>query len=75
MHPVALRALEQQAGGTLLTSSYLRRRHGLRIMALLSTRSVVDPANAAEHRNQLRAWITDLGADAAPRPQLATRVA
>ena len=31
---------ERQAGGTLLTSSYLRRRHSLPLFALLSTRAV-----------------------------------
>ena len=75
VHPVALRELEEQAGGTLLTSSYLRRRHSLRVLALLSLRSVIDPANAAAHRERLINWISALGADATPRADLVTRVA
>lgn len=64
--PAALRALGEQAGASLLTSSYLRRRHSLRVLALLSTRAVTDPDHAAEHRRALRAWLRDLGADSAP---------
>jgi hypothetical protein len=62
--PDRLRELERQAGGTLLTSSYLRRRHSLPLFALLSTRAVLDPANADAHRIRLRAWLRDVGADA-----------
>jgi hypothetical protein len=74
-HPAALRALAEQAGGTLLTSSYLRRRHSLHIVALLATRAVADPRNADEHRKALRAWVCDLGTDATSRPLTANRVA
>jgi hypothetical protein len=62
--PAALTALEQQAGGSLLTSSYLRRRQPLTVLALLTTRAVLDPGGAAGHRNRLRSWICDVGADA-----------
>lgn len=75
VHPASLQVLEQQAGGSLLTSSYLRRRHALRILALLATRAVLDPRNAEEHRSRLRAWVSDLGADASPRPLTVNRVA
>jgi hypothetical protein len=63
--PDRMADLQRQAGGTLLTSSYLRRRHSLQLFALLSTRAVVDPANAEAHRARLRAWLRDVGADAA----------
>jgi hypothetical protein len=49
-----------------LSSAYLRRREPLRILAYLSTRAVLDPAAAADHRARLLAWVTDVGADAAP---------
>ncbi|MGQ0718387.1 MAG: hypothetical protein ACT4NP_13970 [Pseudonocardiales bacterium] len=75
VHPASLQVLEQQAGGSLLTSSYLRRRHALRILALLATRAVLDPRNAEEHRSRLRTWVSDLGADASPRPLTVNRVA
>lgn len=65
--PAALRSLELQAGPSLLTSAYLRRREPLRILAHLSTRIVLEPAAAAEHQARLLAWVTDVGADAAPR--------
>ncbi len=65
--PAALRSLELQAGPSLLTSAYLRRREPLRILAHLSTRAVLEPAAAAEHQARLLAWVTDVGADAAPR--------
>ncbi|GAB3325202.1 hypothetical protein GCM10027451_49850 [Geodermatophilus aquaeductus] len=64
--PDRLRELERQAGGTLLTSSYLRRRHSLPLFALLSTRAVLDPANATAHHTRLRDWLRDVGADAVP---------
>lgn len=67
VHPAALAALEQQAGGSLLTSSYLRRRDALRILAVLATRAVTDAANAAAHRARLQTWVADLGSDASPR--------
>jgi hypothetical protein len=73
--PDALRDLEQRAGGTLLTSSYLRRRHAVAILAILSTRAVLDPGNAAEHRRVLAGWIRDLGAEAAPLQLPSARVA
>jgi hypothetical protein len=75
VHPAALAALEQQAGGSLLTSSYLRRRDALRILAVMATRAVTDATNAATHRAQLRSWVVDLGADAGPRPVAVRQVA
>ncbi|WP_410672203.1 hypothetical protein [Amycolatopsis sp. cmx-4-68] len=65
--PAALRSLARQAGPSLLTSAYLRRREPLRILAQLSTLAVLEPAAAAEHQARLLAWVTDVGADAAPR--------
>jgi hypothetical protein len=65
--PAALESLARQAGPSLLTSAYLRRREPLRILAHLSTRAVLEPAAAAEHQARLLAWVTDVGADAAPR--------
>lgn len=65
--PGALRSLARQAGPSLLTSAYLRRREPLRILAYLSTRAVLEPAAAADHQARLLAWVTDVGADAAPR--------
>lgn len=62
--PASLAALEQQAGGSLLTSSYLRRRQPLTVLTLLTTRAVLDPTDAARHRERLRSWICDVGADA-----------
>jgi hypothetical protein len=73
--PSRLLELQRQAGGTLLTSSYLRRRHSLQLFALLSTRAVVDPASADAHRAQLRAWLRDVGADAAGAAPIDTRAA
>jgi hypothetical protein len=61
--PAALAALANQAGPSLLTSSYLRRREPLRILAYLATREVADPARAAAHRARLLAWVA--GVDAA----------
>ena len=75
VQPAALRALERQAGGSLLTSSYLRRRHSLPILALLSTRAVVDTGDAEAHTRRLRSWVTDLGADTSSRPPAADRAA
>ena len=65
--PAALDSLARQAGPSLLTSAYLRRREPLRILAQLSTRAVLEPADAADHQARLLAWVTDVGADAAPR--------
>jgi len=64
--PAALDALERQAGPSLLTSSYLRRREPLRVLALLVTRAAGDPGRAAEHSARLQTWISDLGAGSAP---------
>jgi hypothetical protein len=75
VHPTALAALEQQAGGSLLTSSYLRRRDAVRILTVLATRAVTDTANAATHRERLQAWVADLGADASPRAVAVQRAA
>jgi hypothetical protein len=63
--PTALAALARQAGPSLLTSSYLRRREPLRILALLTTQAVLDPARAGDHRTRLLSWVSNLGADAA----------
>jgi hypothetical protein len=63
--PAALESLALQAGPSLLSSAYLRRREPLRILAYLSTRAVLDPAAAGNHRARLLAWVTDVGADAA----------
>jgi len=63
--PVALDNLARQAGPSLLTSSYLRRRESLRILAILVTRIALDPARAAEHRANLEGWVIELGKDAA----------
>ncbi len=59
--PTSLGALEQEAGGTLLTSTYLQRRDPVRILALLATRGVLDPPRAVEHRNALVDWVRLLG--------------
>ncbi|MGW5723568.1 hypothetical protein ACWEVP_45885 [Amycolatopsis sp. NPDC003865] len=64
--PAALDALARQAGPSLLTSAYLRRREPLRILALLSTRAVLAPEAAADHQAALLSWVTSVGADAAP---------
>jgi hypothetical protein len=79
--PAALRALATDAGGSLETSSYLRRREPLRVLAVLAGRSLTDPARAGAHRATLRRWVADLGADsrsqqgasgaAPPRPLVA----
>lgn len=67
VHPQALRDFEQQAGGSLTTSSYLRRRESLRILAVLAARTLTDPAHADEHRTRLQTWVSDLGNDSSPR--------
>jgi hypothetical protein len=67
--PASLAALEYRAGRSLLTSSYLRRRVPLAILSLLSTRALLDPQHAANHRAALRAWVSDLGADFSYRQQ------
>lgn len=61
--PAAMKAFEAEAGGTLLTSSFLRRRHALRILAILSTRAVTDPGHAAAHCQTLRDWVSSVGQD------------
>jgi hypothetical protein len=73
--PAALEALARQAGGSLLSSTYLRRREPLRILAYLSTRAVVDPAAADRHQARLLAWVTDVGADAGATASTFHRVA
>lgn len=75
VHPDSLRDLERRAGPSLLTSSYLRRRHPLPILALLTTRAVIEPANAAAHTARLRAWVSAIGADATNTPLTAAKVA
>jgi hypothetical protein len=56
--PAALEGLVRRAGPSLLTSQYLARREPLRILAWLVTRSILDPANAAEHRQRLQGWLS-----------------
>jgi hypothetical protein len=73
--PTQLFSLAQQAGASLLTSSYLRRREPLRILAYLATRAVLDPARAEEHQTRLNTWVSDLGADAAPGARIPGRAA
>ena len=73
--PAALDSLARQAGPSLLTSSYLRRREPLRILALLATRAVLDPERAGEHRARLLAWVSDLGADGVAAPPIRSRAA
>jgi hypothetical protein len=73
--PAALGALERQAGPSLLSSSYLRRREPLRVLAALTTRAALDPARAAEHRTRLLAWVADLGADQAATSLIRSRAA
>jgi hypothetical protein len=68
--PAALADLTRRAGPSLLTSSYLRRRDPLRILALLAVRAVVDPARAGEHRLALRTWVSALGREDAGRTTL-----
>ena len=64
--PRELDALDRQAGPSLFTSAYLRRREPLRVLALLVSRAAVDPDRAAEHSARLQTWISDLGAAPAP---------
>lgn len=59
--PSSLRALERQAGATLLSSTYLQRREPIRILALLATRAAEDPSRADEHRRTLVEWVRSLG--------------
>jgi hypothetical protein len=73
--PAALDALARQAGPSLLTSTYLRRREPLRILAYLATRAVVDPARASDHRARLMSWVADLGAGATTVPSIRGRAA
>lgn len=73
--PAALDRLAREAGPSLLSSSYLRRREPLRVLAHLATRAVLDPANAREHRDRLTGWVTRLGADSAPAHSTPTRAA
>ena len=73
--PAALDSLARQAGPSLLTSSYLRRREPLRILAVLATRAVLDPERASEHRARLLAWVSDLGAEGAAAPLIRSRAA
>jgi hypothetical protein len=66
--PGTLRRLEQIAGPSLLTSTYLRRREPLRILSLLATRAITDRAGL-QYRADSRH-----GSGASPRtPGLAPR--
>jgi len=66
MHPATIAQLVRRAGPSLLTSPYLARRESLAILAWLSTRSVVDPAQAKAHRERLRKWLAWFGAETVP---------
>lgn len=66
--PQSLRALEQQAGGTLLTSTYLRRREPVRILALLATRVASDPDRGETARRDLVEWVRAIGRDVSNTP-------
>jgi hypothetical protein len=66
MHPATIDRLVRRAGPSLLTSPYLARRESLSILAWLSTRSVVDPAQAKEHRARLQKWLAWFGAETVP---------
>lgn len=59
--PASLRAFELEAGGTLLTSTYLQRSQPVRVVALLTTRGVLEPARAMQHRDALVEWVRSLG--------------
>lgn len=61
--PAGLQRLENQAGATLLTSAYLRRREPTRILALLATRVASDPGRAEASRQELVHWVRALGRD------------
>lgn len=74
--PPALRELERTAGETLLTSSYLRRREQIRILAALATRIATDlDADRAEtQRTRLTDWVRTVGRETnrnRPRPKAA----
>jgi hypothetical protein len=73
--PAALGALQRQAGPSLLSSTYLRRREPLRVLAALTTTAALDPARAAEHRTRLLTWVADLGADQAATSLIRSRAA
>jgi hypothetical protein len=62
--PAALGRLVQQAGASLLTSSYLQRRESIRILTFLTMRAASDPARGTEHRAGLQAWLAALGGPA-----------
>ena len=63
--PAALEQFARQAGDSLVSSSYLRRRDSLRILALLVTRAALDPVHALNHQKTMERWLTALGADSA----------
>jgi hypothetical protein len=63
--PKELATLERRAGATLLVSRYLQRRESVRILALLATRGLDEPARADVHRRVLVEWVRHLGRDAA----------
>lgn len=73
--PAALNELARQAGPSLLTSSYLRRRESLRILAILVTRAALDPSRSTEHRTNMERWLVDLGNDAVRTPTDASTAA
>lgn len=63
MSPVSIDGLVRRAGPSLLTSPFLARRESLPILSWLSTRSVVEPSKASEHRERLRKWLAWFGAE------------
>lgn len=56
--PAALTALERDAGPALWTSPELRRREGIRIVALTGLREAENPQRAAEWIHRSRTWLT-----------------
>jgi hypothetical protein len=62
VRPDALARLAQEAGGSLMTSSDLVRREGLRLLALTSFRAATEPERATEIAEQYEDWMLRLGA-------------
>jgi hypothetical protein len=56
--PRALADLEREAGPTMWTSPELRRREGIRIVALTGLREAEDPDRAGEWIQRSRSWLT-----------------
>lgn len=78
VRPPALHAFEREAGDTLVTSGYLRRREPIRILALLA--GEVAEGSRPDARDRLLEWVRSVGRDAAataagdrPAPSFITR--